>query len=140
MNENYFINVTDADLLELAAERRPELQVGTVPYEVRKYLGCSRDTAFLSSESIKHIMLRHGDHICNEHLRLLPQILFQGLWLGDERTTHAIVTCQVSEIRYKAVVKVTRDRSRTYVKTLHRLAKRQTRSLMNRAKVLREAW
>lgn len=140
MSKDYLIEINDSDLVELLAGRRPELEVATLPHEVRIYLGCSRDTVFLSRESAKHILMKHGDHISNEELKLLPMLLFQGLWLADDRPTHAVLSCEYKEIRYKSVIKVTKDRRRTYVKTLHRTAPRQTKVLMRKGTVLREAW
>ncbi len=74
MESDYLIPVSDAHLVELLAGRRPELEVGTLPHEVRIYLGCSRDTIFLSDQSILHIVRKHGDHISNQELKLLPKI------------------------------------------------------------------
>lgn len=140
MESDFLIQVSDSDLVELLAGRRPEVEVGTLPHEVRLYLGCSRDTIYLSDQSVLHIIRKHGDHITNEELKLLPKILFTGLWLGDDRPTHAIASCEISGTRFKSVVKVTENRSRTYVKTLHRTATRQTRSLLRRSKILRQGW
>lgn len=140
MRKSYLIEIKDSDLVDLLAGRRPELEVATLPIEVRKYLGCSRDTVFLSKESAEHILMKHGDHITNGDLKLLPLLLFQGLWLSDDRPTHAVLSCEHQHKRYKSVIKVTNDRRRTYVKTLHRTARRQTRALMRKGNVLRNAW
>jgi len=136
----HLIRITETDLIELAAARRPELEVGTVPHEVRKYLGCSRDTVFLSSESLKHIIQKHGDHITHADIQLIPIILFSGVWLSDDRNTHAVATFLFEGRRYKLVLKVTVDRRRTYVKTLHRTSPRQTKSLLSKAKRIRDGW
>lgn len=139
-DNGFLISIQSSDLVDLLAGKRPEIEIATLPLEVRKYLGCSRDTVFLSSESARHIVRKHGDHISHDELRLLPRILFTGLWLGDERLTHAISSCVIDGVRFKAVVKVTVDRRRTYVKTLHRVSRRQTRSLLRDKKRLRESW
>src|SRR6056297_1274636 len=107
MENDYLIEIEDRQLVELSASRRPELEVGTLPHEVRRYLGCSRDTIYLSDHSIKHIIQKHGDHITNAEIKRLPKILFTGLWLSDARPTHAIASCELGGIRFKAVVKVT---------------------------------
>ncbi|ABV91796.1 hypothetical protein Dshi_0047 [Dinoroseobacter shibae DFL 12 = DSM 16493] len=140
MKAQTIIEVYDEDLVELFASRRPELEVGTLPFEVRKYLGCSRDTIFLSDQSARHIIQAHGDHITNTQLKLLPKILCEGLWLSDNRATHAVVSCNVYEVDYKTVIKVTEDRTRTYVKTLHRTSDRQKRALLRKTNVLRNRW
>jgi hypothetical protein len=140
MEKDFLISIGDRDLVELSAGRRPELEVGTLPHEVRVYLGCSRDTIYLSHDSIRHIIQKHGDHIKNEQIKLLPRILFTGLWLADERPTHAIASCELSGVRFKAVVKVTDDRRRTYVKTLHRTSSRQARQLVRKSSRLRSPW
>jgi hypothetical protein len=134
------IEIQDSDLVELLAGKRPELEVGMLPFEVRQNFGCSRETVFLSDESIRHIVQKHGDHIGNHELKYLPQILTSGLWLADDRPTHAIAICEVEGVRYKCVVKVTVDRRRTYVKTLHRLSPRQTNGLMRKSRVIRPSW
>lgn len=133
------ITIETVELIELSAGRRPEVVVGTLPYEVRRYLGCSRDTIFLSGDSIGHIIQKHGDHIELAQIRLLPEILFAGLWLKDSRPTHAIVSWEIETVSYKAVVKVTEDRRRTYVKTLHRTSPRQKASLLRNTNILRNS-
>jgi hypothetical protein len=140
MEKGYLISIEDRHLVELSAGRRLELEVGTLPHEVRLYLGCARDTIYLSDQSIRHIVQKHGDHITNADLKLLPRILFTGMWLADDRPTHAIASLDINGTRFKAVVKVTNDRQRTYVKTLHRTSPRQTRSLLRNTNQLRPAW
>lgn len=101
-------NLTEIDqveILELAAGRGLELEVGTLPHEVRLYRGCARDTVFLSQDSMRHIIQKHGDHIGLEDLKLLPTILFAGFWLSDSRSTHAIVSFEASGVRYKTVAR-----------------------------------
>jgi hypothetical protein len=134
------ITINDAELIELSAGRRPELVVGTLPLEVRRYLGCSRETIFLSDQSVRHIVQKHGDHIGHNELKHIPKILFVGVWLADERRTNAIASCEVDGVRYKVVIKVTKDRRRTYVKTLHRTSARQTRALLRNTTRLRDGW
>jgi len=134
------IEISDSDILELAAGRRPELEVGTIPYEVRKYLGCSRDTVFLSSDSMKHIVKKHGDHIGLESIKLIPKILFSGFWLTDDRSNHAIACFKFSEIRLKAVVKVTEDRRRAYLITLYKTSRRQEKALLRKTMRIRDGW
>lgn len=139
MSKQFLVQITDSDLVELLSGRRPELEIATLPHEVRLHLGCSRDTVFLSKESARHIILRHGEHISNEELKLLPWILFHGLWLADTQPTYAVVSCFHEGIGYKSVVKVTNDRRRTYVTTLHRTAQRQNKALTKKGKILRKA-
>lgn len=141
MSEQYLVEVSDSELVELISGKRPELQVAVLPHEAREHFRCSRDTVYLSYQSARHIIMKHGDSISNTELKLLPRILFQGVWLADkDRPTHAVVSCEVGSRRLKAVVKVTEDRRRTYVKTLHLTAPRQTRSMFRRGNLLRPAW
>ena len=138
----YFIliEISDADLIDLLAGRKPEVEVGVLPHEVRNYLGCSRDTVYLTQHSLLHILQRHGDHVAPEDIRLAPEVMMRGLWLSDDRPNFAVVSCLVDELRFRAVVKTTVDRRRNYLSTFHRMAKRQTRSLLKRGTVLRQAW
>ena len=134
------IEIDEGQLHSLLTRQRPEIEVGTLPHEVRKYFSCSRDTVFLSKESLRHIFERHGDHVQLSEILLTPKILREGLWLADHRPEHCIVSCQVNEHRYKLVVKVTKDRRRCYVVTFHRTAKRQTKALLKKSRILRIAW
>lgn len=134
------ICICEEDLVELLAARRPEVEVGSMPFEVRKHFGCSRDTVFLTTDSIRHIVKKHGDHVALKELLLLPQVLAKGLWLADHRPTYSVITCELDGVRYKSVVKVTRDRKRSYATTFHRTARRQTKALIKKGKPLRLAW
>lgn len=135
------ISVTESDLIDLLNQKSLELEVGTIPYEAKGYLGCARDTVFLSNHSLRHIFENHGEHVSSRDLLLLPEVLTRGLWLSDQkRSNFVIVSCLVVETRFKAVVKTTLDRSRNYISTFHRTAKRQTKSLLKRGRVLRAAW
>ncbi len=140
MRPQNIIQIQDADVVELLAGRRPELEVGTLPHEVRRLLGCSRDTVFLSQESARHILQKHGDHIGAEDLKLLPAIMIMGVWLADSRPTHAVISSTVDGISYKSVIKVTEDRRRTYVKTLHRTSPRQKKTLFRNGSIIRDGW
>ena len=134
------ITVSKTSLVQLLGGNRPEVEIGSLPLEVRKHVGCSKDTVFLTTESARHIIGKHGNHVTLDELILLPLLLERGLWLSDRNKTHTVVCNQIGPTRFKAVVKVTVDRTRTYVVTMHRMAPRQTKSLLKRGSVLREAW
>ena len=134
------IEISETDLIDLLAGRKPEVEVGTLPQEVRRYLGCSRDTVFLTQYSLEHIFEAHGEHLMPKDILLVPEVLLRGLWLSDTRPNFAIVSCAFEKMRFKAVVKTTIERRRNYLSTFHRMAKRQTASLIRRGKVIRAAW
>lgn len=136
----FLIEIYESDLIELLNGRRLEIEVGTIPTEARSYLGCSRDTIFLSQHSLKHIFRNHGDHISAKEITLIPTILMRGMWLSDKRPNFVIVSSVLEDIRFKAAIKTTEDRRRNYISTFHRTAKRQTKSLVGRGNVLRPAW
>lgn len=134
------IEVSESDLIELLNGRRPEIEVGSFPAEVKKHLGCSRDTVFLTTPSLKHIFERHGDHVSPKEILYLPSVLLQGLWLADTRPNFVLVSGLYGNTRYKVAIKTTEDRRRNYIATFHRIAKKQTKSLLKKGKVLRPAW
>lgn len=134
------IEIQKSNLVDLLGGRLIEIEVGTIPHEVRLYLGSSKDTVFLTKFSIKHIFDSHVDHIDIDELLVLPTVLTKGLWLSDKKRNFAIATCEVGQNRYKAAVKSTIARDRIFVSTFHRLAKRQTKALMRRGQILRPAW
>ena len=133
--------VNSADIDELTAHRRPQLAVGTIPHEVKIYFRCSKDVVYLSSESAVHILERHGDHIGKSEFLKLPAILERGLWIAD-RPECCSVSFHDQDLgrRYIAAVKVTKDRSRSYLTTLHFGQVRQVRALMRRGPLLRKHW
>ena len=130
-----------SELRSLRAGHRGDLQVGVLPFEVRKYLRISRDRVVLSTQSIRHILTGHGDHISVDNLLLLPSILEQGMWIADRPLAFAVVwQAGENDPRYKVALKTTADHSRTYVRSFHRMKARQTRSVLRRGDLVREHW
>jgi hypothetical protein len=137
------ISLKPSDLLDLLASRRPEMEVGSMPLEARKFLGCARDTIFLSSESAKHILEEHGDHIAPESFEILPIALRKGLRIGEASRGNFCTVSFVDvemERRYFVAIKTTKDRRRTYVTSFHLGKARQTKSKLKRGQVLRQHW
>ncbi|WP_281840392.1 hypothetical protein [Sinisalibacter aestuarii] len=129
------------DLRTLRAGHRGDLQVGVLPFEVKKYSRVSRDTVVLSTQSVRHILAQHGDHIALETLLLLPSVLQQGLWISDRKMAFVVVyQDDVSGVRYKVALKMTADQSRSYVRTMHKMQHRQTRSVLKRGDLVRRHW
>lgn len=135
------IKILESEFLELLAGRRPEIEVGSLPHEVRKHFQCARDTIFLTSISARHILQSHGDHIGFDQIALIPAALTKGLWIGDRPNGCAISYFEVaSRQRYKGAVKITNDRTRCYLQTFHLASARQTKSILKRGNPLRPHW
>ncbi|WP_159089153.1 hypothetical protein [Tateyamaria sp. Alg231-49] len=129
------------ELIDLLAGRRGDLQVGVIPLEVRQHFGCSREEVFLSSESARHIIDEHGDHIGKNELLRIPEILTKGMWVADRKLACSVsFQTETPAIRLLAAIKITRNHSRMYVSTLHRAKKRQTKSKLKRGQLLRPHW
>ena len=131
------------DLRDLMSGRMPRLAVGTLPLEVRRHFGRSEDKVFLSSESVVHILEKHGEHIGYEELLLIPKILEAGLWIGEFNRPEwcsASLFLEDENRRLLAAIKVTKDRRESFVATLHQAKPRQIRSKMRRGIILRQHW
>jgi hypothetical protein len=135
------IELIESEFVELLAGRRPEIEVGTLPYEVRKYFECSRDTVFLTTFSARHIIQQHGDHIGFAQAVVIPSALTKGLWIGDRPDSCVVSFLESgSGQRYIGAIKVTKDRTRSYLTTFHFASIRQTKSLLKRGQPLRDHW
>ncbi len=54
----------DLDTLHrLIAGQVRTLAVGRIPDEVRNYFGATTQTVFLSTDSVRHILQEHSDHL-----------------------------------------------------------------------------
>lgn len=135
------IEIVESEFIELLAGRRPEIEVGSLPLEVRKYFQCSRDTIFLTTESARHIIKKHGDHLGFGQLYLIPSALRMGLWIADRASSCAITYQEESSgQRFIGAVKITNDRTRTFLTTFHFGSDRQTKSILKRGAPLRPHW
>lgn len=135
------IKIVESEFVELLAGRRPEIEVGPMPLEVRKHFQCSRDTIFLTTASARHIIKEHGDHIGFDQVAIIPDALTMGLWIDDRPNSCAISYLEVaSGQRYIGAVKITKDRTRSFLTTFHFASVRQTKSLLKRGVQLRPHW
>lgn len=126
------------DLHRLITGQVSTLDVGRVPDEVQPYFGSPTRAVFLSTDSIRHILQQHADHLETPELLKIPAALERGLWIADRKMSCCISYFDAAEsIRYICVVKVTRRRHELYLKTFHRGAKRQTKALLKRGPLLR---
>lgn len=140
------IEISQNDLLLLAAGRRGDLPIGHICFEARKFFGTSRDIVYLSTQSMRHIRAKHGDHVDLATLQMIPLLLQKGMWIAEKSTRKNAnfcgVSCKLSEAtpRYFVSLKYTRDLTRAYVRTLHKSAPRQTKQKIKRGKVIRDHW
>ena len=135
------IEIIESEFIELLAGRRPEIEVGSLPFEVKKYFQCSRDTIFLTTVTARKIIEKHGGHIDFSQIALIPQALMMGLWIGDKPHSCAIsYVANNTGQRYIAATKITIDRTRCYLTTFHFAAARQTKSKLKNGQPLRLHW
>jgi len=129
------------DLHDLLANRRAPLVVGHLPYEVRKFFGRSKEPVLLSRESYSHILTKHRDHINTSEILRLPQLLREGRWTFDKGLTCSVYLNVSANRRFlKAAVKVTSDRSESYLTTMHRTHAKHIKQLEKRGTPLRAPW
>ena len=126
------------DLHRLVTGQVPILNIGRIPIEVLPYFRSTTQTVFLSTDSIIHILPEHEDHLEVPEFLKVPAVLERGLWIADRKMSCCISYFDaVESIRYIAAVKVTQRRHELYLKTFHRGAKRQTKTLLGRGSLLR---
>jgi len=133
--------ITGDELHDLLASRRAPLIVGHLPPEVRKFFGRSKEPVLLSRESYEHILKAHRNHLALDELLLLPNLLREGRWTHDKGLTCSVyVRNPCGNGFLKAAVKVTADRTESFVCTMHRTNKRHIEQLEKRGTPLRSAW
>ena len=135
------ISVTLEELAHLVAGKRPRLEVGYLPHEVCRFFGTSKSTVMLSTESARHILTEHGDHIELKDLATLPKLLQYGGWIND-RNNHCAVIYYSNEHRwhFHAVVKVTKDRQETLVVSLRKSRRKAVKRTVRNGQKLRDHW
>jgi hypothetical protein len=126
------------DIINLLSGNTPWISVGRVVNQARSHLTQKTSTVQLSSDSTRHILSKHGDHLEPASLLLLPASLQNGLWIADRENSCRISYLEPeSGIRYLAALKVTKNKSEVFLTTFHRAQKGQTKALLKRGKVLR---
>jgi hypothetical protein len=129
------------DLHDLLASRRAPLVVGHLPLEVRNFFGRSKEPVLLSRESYQHILRKHRNHVMSDEILLLPKLLREGRWTHDKGLTCAVYLRNTRNSGFlKAAVKVTADRTESYVTSIHRTRSRHISQLEKRGTPLRAPW
>lgn len=114
------------------------MPVGRVINQARHHLSQKTSTVLLSTDTTRHILTKHGDHMEPSSLLILPEALKSGLWIADrERACRVTFVEPKTGIRFIAALKATKNRQEVYVGTFHRAAKGQTKALLKRGNILR---
>lgn len=127
------------DIINLLSGQQSTIPVGRIVNQARLHLTQKTSTILLSSDSTRHILSKHGDHMEPSTLLLLPDALRNGLWIADRHNSCRISFFEKdSGVRYLAALKVTRDKKEVFVTTFHRAQKGQTKALLKRGNLLRQ--
>jgi len=114
------------------------IPAGRLINQARRHISQKTNTVLLSSDTTRHILTKHGDHVEPSTLLLLPDALKNGLWIADrERSCRITYVEPRTGIRFLIAIKATKNRQEVYVGTLHRCAKGQTKALLKRGNILR---
>ncbi|MEC5290692.1 hypothetical protein VSX64_07395 [Aurantimonas sp. C2-6-R+9] len=113
------------------------IAIGHLPIKVAQHLGAPLQIAYLSGESVRHIIDLHPD-ISLIDMLCLPLMIQDGLWVADKISAAACVYRHPENgNQYKAAVKATAEGFETYISTFHRCADRQLQGILKRGPVLR---
>lgn len=115
------------------------IAIGHLPIKVAQHLGAPLQIAYISGESLRHILNIHPD-ISLIDMLCLPLMMQDGLWIADRKSAAVCVyTHPENGARYKAAIKSTASGFETYVSTFHRCAPRQLEGILKRGPILRDA-
>jgi len=126
------------DIARLLAGSSEPIPVGKLVNQAKSHLSQKTSAILLSTDTARHILVKHGDHIEASTLLLLPEALRMGLWIADRPSW-----CRISflekrtNVRFIAAVKATKCKRELFVGTFHRSQQSQTKSVIRRGKVLR---
>ena len=135
------IDVSIEEIAFLVAGQRPRLEVGYLPHEVSQFFGTSKSTILLSTESARHILAEHGDHIDISDLAMLPKFLREGGWINDRKNHCAVIYfSKEHDWHFHTVVKVTADRQETLVVSLRKSRRTAIKRTVRRGTTLRDHW
>lgn len=130
--------LTLEDIVDLALGKYHAVAVCEISHTFANFLYAQTPRVYLSRESLAHIRKEHPNDIISDFL-ILPDAIAKGMILRDmSRPNHLVVCYEKAEgVRYVAVLKATLRGDAIYVQTFHRGRRRQTRSLMRRARLIR---
>jgi hypothetical protein len=94
-----------SQLHNLLASRRGNIHVEYLPDHVARHLGAPLGIAYLSSESLKHILKKHPDVTLIDML-CLPLMIRIGTWVEDRPKSACVIFDHPENgRRYKAAIK-----------------------------------
>lgn len=133
------MGLTLAAIRELEVGWTDPIGVGELRQEVITTLGWPSGIVYLSRETLFHVRERHPETTDIE-LCLVSLALRNGLIVAeDHRPNFVVVSYQHPEHpdrRYKASLKLASSRFDIWLTTFHRTARRQTRALLKRGRIL----
>ena len=126
------------DIANLLAGNSAPIPIGRIVNQARSHLSQKTSVVLLSTDSTRHILTEHGDHMEPSTLLILPDALRIGLWIADRGNSCRISFEEKSTgVRYLAAIKATQNRRELYLTTFHRAQKKQTKAVLKRGKILR---
>lgn len=112
------------------------IPIGHLPAPVAVHIGCPLAIAYLSCQSLLHILKAHPDIELMEML-CLPEMVKNGLWVADGKRTAAVIYVHPETGRqYKSAIKAAGEGYETYLGTFHRIKRRQRETILRRGEVL----
>lgn len=132
--------MTSENLADLALGVKDPIEVCRLDATLASILRVHTPVVFLSRYSLLHIRERHAD-MTAERLMLLPSALQKGLVIREARRPNHIVFCYQAAReteRYIAILKAAVAGHELFVQSFHRAKRRQTRTMLDRGKKLRD--
>jgi len=133
------MSVTLSDIDAVRSKARNPIPVGELPNLIRLALQIRVPLVQLSNESLAHIGKRHPD-ITDFDLLLLPFAIRHGMILRERKKTNVILAVYqepLSHRRFVAVMKIADGGCQVWLDSFYRLKRRQTKTLMKKAELLK---
>ena len=126
------------DIAQLLAGSIAVMPVGRLIKQARGHMSNEATAILLSSQTVRHILSSHGDHLSPSDLVVIPQVIQQGLWLAD-RDRACRISYQEHDTgrHFVLAIKATATRRELFVATFHRSNRKQFERLLRRGNVLR---
>jgi hypothetical protein len=114
------------------------VNAGLVPFEVSEHFGCKQSFAYLSSDSLKHILKKHPETDLLD-LLCMPDMVQSGLWIADRPNAACVIYKRPDTgLLYASGLKVAGEGYELYMGSFYRITERQIASKRGRGAVLRE--
>lgn len=132
------LTLEDLQDLENPNNDRDPIRVGEFPSSVAAALNLKNHNVYLSRSSLMHIQEAHPD-IDHFALLNLPFAIDRGLLVQEIERPHMVIALYVnaiSDIRYTIALKISQNGTEIWVSSFHRTKARQTKAVLQRARVL----